>query len=257
MFSESLFPKRSRLNVMLFGDFGEVLYNSDNLPLVTFHAFRFRTYFVDMLSHGVNDLNFIVPLYDNLILRVVRRAAVGRLSESEIFVVAHLQIEPPRVAEFGGFRTLEHFKAVATVLYAQAYPEFCVAPYLVIHDAGWLLRGENEVYAKTAPDSGRADKLVHKFRLLLFQFGELVGDNKQVRERLGNQSLMIQLLIAVNVHSTLVCGAFRFVEKNLPPPEFALDGHQGTLDRGAVQIRNRSYEVRKMDSAVLILECPG
>ena len=77
--------------------------------------------------------------------------------------------------------------------------------------------------AKTSADPGRADQVVHEFRLLLFQLGEFVGNNEQMGQGFRHLTGAVKPLIAVDIHGAFVGDALYLVEYPLAPGELALD----------------------------------
>ena len=136
------------------------------------------------LCRVVNELHRLILLLDYLVLRDIVGAAPCRLTQCKIFVIAYLQVEPAGIFQAGGIRAFEHILTVARVLHAQTDAKLGVAPDLVIDHAGGLLRCKDQMDAQASADTGSADQLVHKFRLLALQFCKLVRNNEQVRQRL-------------------------------------------------------------------------
>ena len=80
------------------------------------------------------------------------------------------------------------------------------------------------MHSKASADLSYADELSHELRLLALQFGELVYDDEEVRNRSCYFSAFVQLGIGVYIIDAVLC------EDPLPAPVLTLDGDHGTLD---------------------------
>src|SRR4029079_11948831 len=76
-----------------------------------------------------------------------------------------------------------------------------VAPNLLVHDARWLLGGEYQVNSQAASHANRGDQLLHEVGHFgaLRKLRELVNDDYEMRQRLGDLSLPVTLLVPVDM----------------------------------------------------------
>ena len=236
---------------------GQVLHHRHDLLGLGLFLFLDGLCHQQSLGRVVDDLHRFVLLLDHFVLRDVFGAAPCGLAHGEVFVVAHLQVEPAGVLQAGGVRALEHVLAVAGVLHAQADAELGVAPDLVVDHAGGLLGGQDQVDAQASADAGGTDQLVHELRLLAFQLGKLVRDDEQVRQGFLHPVGAVQALIIVDVQRAFVAAAFRLVEDALAAFQLALDGDHRAGDGGTVQVGDGTHQMRQMDAAGLILKGTG
>ena len=84
-----------------------------------------------------------------------------------------------------GIRAFEQLFAVFGGLDAQTDSELHVRAHLIRHHARWPLGGQNERYAKRATESRDALKFSFVVRVVRDHLGELVDDDKQMREGFG------------------------------------------------------------------------
>ena len=75
-----------------------------------------------------------------------------------------------------------------------------------------------------------------------------------MRHRLFDALVPVELLIVVNVQCALVGLAPGTRKDRLSASQFAVDGHQRTADRSAVQVGNGADDMRKMDAPLLVHE---
>ena len=178
--------------------------------------------------------------------RVVGRPRPCRLAHLEELVEADLHVEAAGRRERRRVRPLDDLHAVGLLLHLEADAEAAVGPDLVVDHARRLLGGQDEVHAEAAADARRAHELAHELRLLALQLGELVRDDQQVRQRLGDRAVAIQALVLVDVDVARAGGRAGLVEERLPPLQLALDRDQRAVDRGPVEVGDGSGDVRQI-----------
>ena len=166
-------------------------------------------------------------------------AAVGRLQQGQLLVVAHLHIRPAGFLDFSGQGGLEHAGAVLAGLHAQAQPEVGVGPDLVIHDTGRLLGSQDQVHAQRTPDARRRDQLLHELGLLAFELGELVHDNDQVRQ--GHRHPGGVVLVRLDIVIDLVDVMLR--EQALSAQQLGLDGFERAVDLPPVDVGDGAQQM--------------
>ena len=173
-------------------------------------------------------------------------AAVRRLEQLEHLVVANLEIGAARLLDLRRERRLDHLVAVLLGLDLQTQTELRVAPDLVIHNAGRLLRGEDEVDTERAADARRRNDLLHEIGILRFQLSKLIGNDDQVRDRLGDNAFFIQTDIIVDVIDGVAHSQRGLRKQRLPLDKLRLDRAQRAVDLAAVDVRDRTEHMRKV-----------
>ena len=233
----------------------ELLENGVELALVALlgsyrgaHRCDDRTFAVQKV-HGVVSLGF-----EALLLHVLA-ARVGRLPTAKALVVSHEHVVLARTLDLGGVGTANHLLGIACVGHLEADLELRVCLNLIVDDASWTLCGQDEVHAQRATDTRRGDELVHEFGFLLLELCELVGNDKEVRQRLLEHALTVVRDVLVDVHRGLARDIAGLVEHVLTTLKLRLNGDQGTLDGAAVEVGDGARQVRQV--VALVLEGAG
>ena len=122
----------------------------------------------------------------------------------------------------------------------QTEPESGVRPDLRIHNAAGLLGGQDQMNSKASADARSADQFFHKFRLIHLQLCKLIHNKNQMRKRNPRLTLFIKPDIGVNMIDPVFC------KQLLSLSQLRLDGKQRTVDLSAVNIGDRSHQMRKI-----------
>ena len=100
--------------------------------------------------------------------------------------------------------------------------------------------GEDQVHAEASTDLSHADELAHKIRLFLFELGELVDHDNEVRDRHGGLSALVKLGVKINIVYAV------FAENALTAQVFAFYRDHGSADLIAREVGDLTCHVRKV-----------
>ena len=189
------------------------------------------------MADDVQKLHLYVLFICEGDFRLIGGAGPAGLEFLKNFVVAHLEEAPACAGDGGGVGPLEHFVGILLIRHPQAQAEPGVGPDLVVHHAGGLLSGQNEVYAQRTAHPGRRYQRPYKFRLFFFQLRELVGDYQQMGHGLAGGAGSVKLYIGVDMLYLVL------VEYPLAAAYLGVDGEKRPVGGVAAQI---GYHARKM-----------
>ena len=96
------------------------------------------------------------------------------------------------------------------------------------------------MHAQTASHLRHADEFFHELRLFPFEFGELVNNDKEVRDRLHGVAVFVQGGVAVDAVDAVLG------ENALTAAVLRLNGHHCALDLVAGEIRDGANHMREV-----------
>ncbi len=161
-------------------------------------------------------------------------------------VAADLEVAPTGlVGQEGGVGATEQLAGVVRRLDPQAGAQLHVGAHLIRDHAGRTLGGQNQRHAKGPAQARDAFELRPILRIGHDHLGELVDDDEQVRERLGEGIIRPEARRDLAAVFDEVSGAAARQQRR-PLLHDGLDGHEHALHRTGLHIGQDVHHVRQL-----------